>query len=442
MQRLTKSSIERAVAAGTRRDISDAGAKGLVLRVWGPGKWAWAIRRMQSGVRSRIDLGDVWTLEEARDIAGDVDRLIRSGVDPFKNDGWLDLRRQAKFGIPVEPKPAAPTRPTWREAVDDFAAETRRTLRESTAVTYRSALSIAEFGTLMDRSVDSITRRDAATVVAKISKRAERQAELSAVAIRRMYAFLSRDDKADHYGVDRGAMDGLEAPPRTLEEEGEEKRPVVVPDGRQIGQAIVLIRDSDAPERDRLAALFLIHTAQRRRMVASARIADFGKIDGEWVWRIPAIHRKTAAMRGDVSTHDIPLPPAAAALFERARELAGKSTYLFPPKRNRRIETPSKHMAGETITHLFGDLGLSFSPHDVRRALATTYLVGVCKMTKARAKPVAKEILDHAEGDVQDVTTRHYLLDSDLAGKRETLRGWSEWISGQSRAFEESPSGR
>jgi hypothetical protein len=34
------------------------------------------------------------------------------------------------------------------------------------------------------------------------------------------------------------------------------------------------------------------------------------------------------------------------------------------------------------------------------------------KLSKSEAKPLAKEILDRSEGDIPDVTTEHYLLES------------------------------
>jgi polyhydroxyalkanoate synthesis regulator phasin len=104
--------------------------------------------------------------------------------------------------------------------------------------------------------------------------------------------------------------------------------------------------------------------------------------------------------------------------------------------RDRRKDKKSKSMQGETLTHMLADLGFDFSPHDLRRALANAYLVKHCKMTKEQAKPLVKEVLDHAEGDTKDVTTTHYLLDSDLHSKRKTLTGWAEWVDAQHREAE------
>ena len=50
--------------------------------------------------------------------------------------------------------------------------------------------------------------------------------------------------------------------------------------------------------RDRLAGKLLIYTVQRRRTVALARQADFEPAgDNGGLWKIPALHRKTASVR-------------------------------------------------------------------------------------------------------------------------------------------------
>ncbi len=451
--RLTRTDVARAIAAGATVELRDAGAKGLILRVWGKDKWAWALRRQLHGRMYRLDLGTVWSLDEARGIAAAADGIIRSGQIPFdvSDDGkrsepprWYQDKLRAKLGqtplskeTPRAPKETPkPQSMRWEDAVEEYLAEVSRTRRSSTVVAYRSCLSIGEMQRFRGRMVRDITRQEIAEVVREIYARAERQAETTVVAVRRLYSYLGSDDMNGRTGVEDGRMVGLKARERTSSETTPKSGSQHVPEGREIGSIMLALRDraSDIPERDRLALELLVYSAQRRRMVASARCDDFEFLpDGSAIWSIPPIHRKTAAMiqrttGQDVGEHRIPLPPSAGVVVRRARNLAGGRKHLFPAVRDRREGVRSMHMSGETLTHTLADMGCILSPHDIRRALATTYLVGVRKLTKSKANPLAKEILDHSEGNAADVTNTHYLLDSDLHRKWETMRGWVAWV--------------
>lgn len=451
--RLTKSAVEKAISSGNKADVRDSGARGLVLRVWGPGKWAWNLRRSVNGKDYRLDMGDLWTLDEARDLAGEADRLIRAkaagvfelaparGRAPLP--AWYAKRMRAKRGDPEPEKPVqkpvvAPSM-TYNRAREVYLEEVERTRRPSTVVSYRSCLSIAEMKRFEGRMVRDISRQEMAEAVADVSRRAERQAETTVIAVRGLFRYLGRDDMTGRTGVEGGRMKDLSAPERTLVEDAPATASRHIPDGAEIGAIMRKMRytDSPVPQRDRLAVELLVYSAQRRRMVASARVQDFEFLpDGSCLWNIPPLHRKTASMRlratgEDVGDHVVPLPPSAAVVVRRAVNLAAGRRYLFPATRDRRSGQRSEHMSGETLTHLLADLGFEASPHDLRRALATTYLVRFKKMTKAQAKPLAKEILDHAEGDERDVTTEHYLLESGTHSKWETMRGWCAWVDAQ-----------
>jgi integrase len=321
--------------------------------------------------------------------------------------------------------------------VDEWCGELRRTRRPATVVSYRSAVTIKEFAGFLPRRVADITRADVAEVIAKIHKRAERQAETSVIAARSLYSFLARDDMVARTGVLSGSLSDLKAPERTLCEDEESDASLHVPDGREIGRLVRALRDtgSKRSERDRLAGLLLVYSCQRRRTVAAARVADFEEIEGKGLlWSIPALHRKTASLKrrrhgGTVGSHLVPLPGPAADVVRRAMEIAGSGvTQLFPPARNRRLSQPSLHMQPETITHMFSDIeSVDLSPHDVRRALGTTW---AATQTASREELIGavKEILDHAEGVVRDVTSEHYMLSRGDGRKWKTMSSWVDWV--------------
>jgi hypothetical protein len=79
------------------------------------------------------------------------------------------------------------------------------------------------------------------------------------------------------------------------------------------------VNDDSAPGRDHLAGTLLVYSVQRRRAVALARRTEFepASVFGG-LWKIPPLHRKTAAMRAhrglDPGSHVVPLPPSAWAV--------------------------------------------------------------------------------------------------------------------------------
>ena len=145
---------------------------------------------------------------------------------------------------------------------------------------------------------------------------------------------------------------------------------------------------------------------------------------------MPPIHRKSAKARKsrglEPGQHIVPLPPAAWAVVERAMELAGESDFLFPAIRDRRAGAKAETRAPETITHIFrNDIpGNKATPHDVRRAFATSY-----GQKAGLTDHQIKIVLDHSEGIISgDVTRTHYLFGDGSHEMWPILRGWCNWI--------------
>ena len=199
-----------------------------------------------------------------------------------------------------------------------------------------------------------------------------------------------------------------------------------------MGLVLRWLRDADVPERDRLAALLTIYTVQRRSAVVQARIDEFSDVDGVACWVIPPLHRKTAMMRlrhgTEAGSHVIPLTRQTREIVEKARALAGDSEWMFPATKARRVGSAVTHMPPEAITHLLGDVpGRPASPHDVRRAFATTY-ARAARITLSQKKL----ILDHAEDiPAGDVTAGHYAFDPRIEEKLPIVTGWADWLDAQ-----------
>jgi integrase len=443
-ERLTKKTIEKAVSAGEKVELRDALARGLVLRVWGPSKWSWNVRRSHRGKDFRLDLGNDWTLDQARDLANDVavDVKKRHGLifnEPSVWEEFIGSRRAYRDGLPYKPPPAPrpppePEGKLWRDAAAAWIAEVDRTRREKTALDYDACLRIAEFVPFRDRYVSTIKREEVAEAVAAIARRgAERQAETCAIAVRRFFAWLADDAQRGKYKVTPGLLAGLKAPERTLDEDDESSR-LYVPDGEDIRRIVRWLRDpGSTPERDRLAGLLLVYSVQRRSAVAKARKIDFepaGRHGG--LWKLPPMHRKSASSRRRrgvaVGQHVIPLPPSAWAVVEQAMALAVDSDFLFPATRDRRKGKPALTMHADLLTHMFGGIAdYAGSAHDIRRAFGTTY----ARHAKLTVYDV-KMILDHSEGvEPGDVTIEHYMFVTGEHVKWPIMRGWCDWVDDQ-----------
>lgn len=443
-ERLTQKIVQKVIAEGRKVELRDAQTRGLVLRVWAPGKWSWNIRRSFWRKDYRLDLGNDWTLDEARAIANDaiVDMRARRGYILGEPRGWQEFigeRRSKRNGVaymppPTPPPPPEPEGERWRDAQVAWIAEVDRTRREKTATDYDACLKIVEFRKFHHRFVSNITREEVAEAIAAIAARgAERQAETCAIAARRFFAWMADDAQRRKYKVAPGLLTGLKAPERSLDER-DGSGTLYVPTGEEVGRIVRWLRDPvNASERDRLAGLLLVYSVQRRNAVAHARKADFeaaGSHGG--LWKLPPMHRKSASRRRrrglSVGQHIVPLPPFVWAVVERAMALATGSEFLFPATRNRRKGKPAQTMHADLLSHLFREIPCyDGSAHDIRRAFGTTY----ARYAKLRVSDV-KIILDHSEGIPSgDVTVEHYAFLTGTHEKWPIMRGWTNWVDDQ-----------
>lgn len=134
---------------------------------------------------------------------------------------------------------------------------------------------------------------------------------------------------------------------------------------------------------------------------------------------MPALHRKTAEKRGDLSDHVLPLP---RDLWKRLRPAIGDGEYLFPAARPRRKGDEVGAMAASNLSHGFRYMpGVQATPHDLRRAFAVHG-----RKHGGWSISDTKIVLDHNEGiESGDVTRESYDLDHRLEEKRPMMQSWS-----------------
>lgn len=260
---LTQTAVKKLVAAGKPGDYRDARTRGLVLRVSGPDRASWCFRRSWKGKDHRLEMGAQWTLDEARGIVAEVEARLEVDKRERNRFPWFDgvfawadfisARARRAAGLPEEdgtPREKVPTGPrvpqmAWHDAVERWRTELlERRYREATAYGYRKALDVAEMKRFHARDVGSVTRIEVAEAIAEIHSRGkERQANVTAVAVRSLFAFLGRDDQTRRSGVEAGRMDALEAPEDTLiEDDDAAGNGLLVPDGPMVGVIMRALR--------------------------------------------------------------------------------------------------------------------------------------------------------------------------------------------------------
>lgn len=433
-KRLSKAVVERAVAdasAGGSYNVNDAACPGLELRV-APRGATFSMRTSykRREIRLRLAGVDLLTLDQARAIVTDGMLMLRE-KRLLPDAGWV-RHKLVEIGViaRAEEEVSIPRRSlTWTmaEATTAYLEEVKRTRREATWRDRRGMLGIAELKPLALRPVGSIQRREIATIVAGIHRSGrERHAAHLCEVVRPMWSWLAQDAQQLRSGVLGTDMASLR-PPEKSNREGSEAT-THLPPVPELGRLLALINAGVLDETFSDALLLLLYTVQRRRAIASARIADFvTEDDGSITWQLPPLHRKTG--RGKSRTHDLPLPDAVAAMVRRRIEAAAKredeSPWLFPALRPRRKGDATTHIHADSLTHALADLpGIVASPHDLRRGFAT-------HLEEQAGLPLAllKAVLDHSEGHTPgDVTDVHYSRARRLGPKAAILREWSTLI--------------
>lgn len=421
-----------------RYEVSDARAKGLVLRV-GPSGAVWQFRYAVDKRDVRLTLGDIdtWSIAEARDVVSRGQALLRDRTG-LPDADWLErlLKRSGK--IEVATLAPAPERPrdvfkwTFEAGRAAFLKEMLRTKSPVTATDYRQKISAIEFEPFLKRPLPSITRTEMAGLVGKIHRSGrETHAANTARVISAMWGWFEKDQQISDAGVAASVMRGLKAPERTRRPS---KRMVADPTLEDLGRIVAIARSGALHPTIACAVELVVCSVQRRRAVASAKIEDFRPLDGnvEGLWYVYADDRK----RSDGQAHVIPLPAAAWSCVQRAMSVAEadwqrrleddpttpRPEYLFPQTRARRRGMELAHIHPSTLTHTIGFMpGVATSPHQTR-AIFGTYGERILGFSR----PTTKLILDHSEGGTRsDVTGRHYSLHDGTHEKWPVMRRWA-----------------
>ena len=394
-------SLERR-APMKRKDYTETGRKGFMLRHWPGGERTFVARYQRHGEPEVLTLGNhpAMSLEQAHDEHAQIRRMLARGLDPK-----AERERVAREQEAERRKRQASVAVTVRNVIAEWGWHYARRHRDHPREAVRLLRVYTE--AWKDRPVPEITKRDAVMLLDKIVARG------SAVMANRIDAL---GKQAFRFAMER---DLIESNPwvGTARPGGEEKhreRKLAEAEIRTFWKAL------DGPKikataHVRLALKLVLVTAQRPGEVAGAR---WDEIEGS-TWTIPPHRAKNRR------AHAVPLSDFALEIVGQLRTLAKGRPHLFPSAHARRKrEEPMLELALSRALRnnrredgsVFG-IGW-FTPHDLRRTAAS--------MMTALGTPRlhVSKVLNHSDRDITAV----YDVHDYFAEKKQVLQTWADHL--------------
>jgi integrase len=374
------------------------------------------------------------TLAEARTRAGELQRMIQSGIpDPR---AWLEEQDRLKVEAEEarqkaqEAEQAARQREamereryTLRRLCEVYAGHLEARGKHQTAKHARSMFKVHVFEEapdLADTPAREVTRRDLTGLIRRCNEKGHARAGgilrayLSAAYALAVNAEGDSQAPSELLGfeVDSNPVQGVKAIPVQTSERALGKDEVRAYLSRLWGDNLT----------DRFLVLHLLTAGQRVSQLLRVRVSDYDTSEGTLRLQDPKGRRQVAR------EHILPLGPLGAELVEvlidRAREQAAKvasrtggeidpnpSLWLSTGGASMTISTPGKR-AGEIASDM---KGLAFDIRDIRRSVETL-LAGMGVNRDIRA-----QLLSHGLSGVQD---KHYDRHGYIEEKRSALERW------------------
>jgi len=336
----------------------------------------WAQRLRISGTPINLGLGvyPLVTLSEARDQALANRRIVVQGGDP--RGGGIPTFEQAAEQV------IALRRPSWRGP----RSETQ----------WRQSLTKHVFPTIGGKPVDEIDSADILAVLGLIwFERPETARRLK----QRLSAIMRWAIVAGH----RTAADPVAGIDDALPKHNGSRKHFASLPHSEVGEAIQIIRASNAWSSTRLGLELLILTATRP---GEARFAAWLEFDlGNRLWAIPPERTKANKL------HRVPLSTPAIAALKKAVTLSNSSGLVFPSPTGRPL-------SAATFTKLLRDLDIPAVAHGFRASFRSWAAeVGA-------AREVAEAALGHVVKGVEGSYQRSDLLDR----RRDLMEQWAHYL--------------
>lgn len=384
------------------------GVDGLELQVTASGARSWVLRLTVAGKRRNIGLGSYPTvsLSEAREMARDMRRQAREGVDP------LEAKKARNLALALSQRRGL----TFKDAVDKMlTAKLAEFHNEKHKKQWRSTLNRYAMPELADMPVSEITVQDVCRVLAPIW---EAKTETASRLRGRIEAVLAWATVNGHREGDnparwKGNLDAL------LPKPGKIARPKHYP-------ALAL---KDAPEwfadlrgRSGIATRALEFLALTAARSGEVRGATWAEIDLETgLWTIPAERMKAGR------EHRVPLTENAQRLLHGLPTFEG-SPYVFPAPRGRMLSDMALSACMRRINearaggYLDPRSGRPAVPHGLR----STFRDWAAE--RGYPRDMSEIALSHTVGsDVE----RAYRRSDMLERRRAMMEAWERFLLGQ-----------
>ena len=381
---LTAKAIENAKPGSVRREIPDAGCRGLYLVVQPSGARSWAVRYRHEGQSRKLTLNGFPSLAAARKQATAALAELGNGVDPATKD------KQAK---------ASAAKAEAERGGDTFVALSRQFLdlyaakktRENTYVHYKRMLEIAGEAWI-GRTVHEIKRRDIVDLLDKIAVDRPVLANRTLAVLSKFFRWLAARDvvgSSPCIGIERPAQ---ETPRDRVLSDDELRRLWLACDqiGGRIGAFVKV----------------LLLTGQRRSEVAGIERSE---IVGD-LWTLRSERTKNARV------HVVPLARQVVEIIDSQPPV--EKDYVFTGSKRKRIGSFTRYK--EQLDGIMKpDSAWVF--HDLRRTCAS----GMSRL--GVSVPVVEKVLNHAGGTFSGVVGTYNRYDH-LPEKRAALQRWADHI--------------
>jgi integrase len=398
-----------------RRDFTEPGRRGFMLRVWPGGEKSFVYRFHRGGKQRVMTLGTypAMSLDRAHreyELARDQ---FKNGQDPIDERASAKARQEAQERRRSEAS-AITTRNVIAEWAWHYARRERKRPQEAIRLLRNNIADVWK-----DRPAIEIRRRDAVLLLDRVVARgAHVMANRLAALAKQAFGFAVKRDL-----IEVNPFADID-PPGGKEETVE--RWLKAEELKTFWLA--LDESATAISRPvRIALKLILVTAQRPGEVAGAAWAEIDLNAG--VWRIPASRAKNGR------EHVVPLSPLAIELLrelhlvtepkrtKKRPEALPRSPFILPaahvvqkadePLSVRALSRALRNNLDEKAGKVFGLE--PFTPHDLRRTAASHMTaLGTARLHVAK-------VLNHTDSDTTAIYDRHAYLDE----KRKALELWA-----------------
>jgi integrase len=386
-----------------RRDYTEQGRKGLMLRHHPGGALTFMVRYHRGAEQVPVTLGNYpsVSLEQAHHEHAEIRRQLAQGLDPAE-ERVLAVRERQR----AREQRIAGDAVTVRNIVAEFGWHYCRRERKHPREAVR-LLKVYVADPWKGRPVRDLTKRDAVLLLDRIKARAPVMANRAYNLALQAFTFAIRRDLISNNPFLGVGRPGGDEEPRDRKLDTEEIRAF----WRGLES-----KEAEISKPVRQALKLILVTAQRPGEVAGAA---WSEIDTEGaLWTIPAHKSKNAR------AHRVPLSPLAIELIEDLRELADGRPHLLPSVHSKlKPDEPlSQRALSRALRNNHDDdgklFGLEpFTPHDLRRTAASMMTtLGIQRLHVSK-------VLNHTD---QDVTGKVYDLNEYAAEKAKALTVWAD----------------